>query len=104
MMGVNPAARPEVLRRLLPSGRGPEVEEAVMNWYQEQIELNRKDGEREGLRKGQQGTLLKLLSLRFGELPASAVARVTEADASLLDLWVERVLTATKLDDVLSPA
>jgi hypothetical protein len=100
IIGTSPTARPDVLRGLLPSGRVPEVEEAVMNWYQEQIEQTRKDARRDG----EQGLLLKQLRKRFGELPPDVVARVDEADVSLLDLWGERVLTAARLDDVLAPA
>jgi hypothetical protein len=54
-----------------------------------------------GMRKGQQKTLLKLLQTRFGVLPEAAVARVNAAGTAELDLWVERVLTAPSLEDVL---
>ncbi|MFT3770748.1 MAG: Rpn family recombination-promoting nuclease/putative transposase [Minicystis sp.] len=100
ILTVNPEAKPDEVRKLLPGT----VEEVVMNWYQEQFELSRKAGEREGERKGQQALVLKLLRLRFGELPAEVVARVGEADTALLDHWAERVLTATRLDEVLGAA
>jgi hypothetical protein len=58
-------------------------------------------GRVEGLKKGQQKTLLKLLQTRFGALPEAAVARVNAAGTAELDLWVERVLTAPSLEDVL---
>jgi hypothetical protein len=45
--------------------------------------------------------LLKLLRLRFGELPAQVVARVRAADATRLERWTERVLSSPTLDDVL---
>ncbi len=103
----NPNATPENLRGLLPSGRGPEVEEAIMNWYQEELEQTRRearrDGAREGKREGRLEMLLKQLRRRFGDLPPAVVARIDEADTSLLDLWAERVLTAATLDDVLAP-
>jgi hypothetical protein len=102
---TNPTVKPDVLRGLLPSGRGPEVEEAVMNWFQEQIEQRSQDARRDGLLQGQiegqRRLLLKQLCLRFGELPAAVVLRVDEADASRLDLWAGRVLTASRLDDVI---
>jgi hypothetical protein len=79
-----------------------------MNWYQEGLERARKEayleGERRGLLKGRRKVLLEQLRKRFGELPPEVVARVDEADVSLLDLWVERVFTAARLDDVLAPA
>ncbi len=108
ILRVNPAARPEVLRGLLPGDRAPEVEEAVMNWFDEQMDRGRKEarreGERDGLCKGQRGLLLKQLRVRFGEVPAGVVARVDAADSPQLDLWAERFVTASSLDDVFGAA
>lgn len=47
--------------------------------------------------------LLKLLGLRFGRLSDATRARVEEATLEQLDTWVERVLTAQTLDEVLAP-
>jgi hypothetical protein len=48
--------------------------------------------------------LLKLLGKRFGALPEDAVARVNAAGPAELDAWVDRVLTAASLAEVLSNA
>ena len=72
-----------------------------MNWFQEQIEQKSQDARREGQLEGQRGVLLKQLRVKFGELPPGVVLRVNQADASLLDLWAGRVLTAPELDEVL---
>jgi Putative transposase, YhgA-like len=108
ILRVNPAARPDVLRGLLPGDRAPEVEEAVMNWFDEQMDRGRKEarreGEREGLCKGQRGLLLKQLRVRFGEVPAGILARVDAADSAQLDVWAERFVTASSLDDVFGAA
>jgi hypothetical protein len=99
--GVNPAARPDVILRLLPRDqKAAEVEEAVMNWYQEQWARSGEEGERKGLCRA----LLKQLRLRFGDLPPAAVARIEAADSTQLDRWVERIVTAPTLDEVLGPA
>jgi hypothetical protein len=45
--------------------------------------------------------LLKLLAIRFGDLPEAALRRVQEADTLHLDSWAERVLTAATLPEVL---
>ncbi|WP_437755599.1 hypothetical protein [Sorangium sp. So ce1389] len=45
---------------------------------------------------------LKLLRLRFGELPEQVVARVRAADAAQIEGWIERVITSPTLDDVLT--
>lgn len=41
------------------------------------------------------------MGLRFGFVPAEAAERVHAADVRTLDQWVERVLTATSIDDML---
>ena len=46
---------------------------------------------------------VRQLSMRFGPLPDEVRARVQSATPPQLDIWVERVLTATTLDDVFSP-
>jgi hypothetical protein len=61
-------------------------------------------GERRGERKGERRLLLKLLRLRFGDLPQAAVARVEEGELEQIEQWGERVLTATTLDEVLGAA
>jgi predicted transposase YdaD len=109
---VSPAATPERLRGLLPEGRGAEIEEAVMNWFQQGIadgerrgeNRGRTEGRREGERAAEQRLVLKLLRLRFGELPAPAVARIDAAEVPELELWAERLVTASSLEDVLGPA
>jgi hypothetical protein len=47
--------------------------------------------------------LLKQLRLRFGELPAPVVARIEAAEVPELDAWIERIVTASQLEDVLGP-
>lgn len=78
-----------------------------MNWFQQEIERERNDskreGEREGERNAERRVLLKQLRLRFGALPAAAVARIEAAEVPELELWMERVVTAARLEDVLGP-
>jgi hypothetical protein len=98
---TNPTVKREVLRGLLPGDRGPEVEEAVMNWFETEVDQGRKDGERKGERNAERRLVLKLLRLRFGELPAAVVARVEAAEVPELEVWTERFVTASRLEDVL---
>lgn len=58
----------------------------------------------EGRNEGERGVLLRQLRKRFGELPASTVARVEAADASLLEKWSERILSAQTLASVFDDA
>ena len=54
----------------------------------------------EGRVEGQRRTLLRLLRVKFDPLPADAEARIAAADEATLDLWTERVLTASDLSEV----
>ena len=61
----------------------------------------RDEGIAEGTTQGSANVLIRLLALRFGELPAGVAERIragTEADHLR---WTERVLTAPSLDAVL---
>ena len=62
----------------------------------------RVEGEAKGRVDGRAEVLLKRLRLRFASVPDGAAERVMHADAATLDRWVERVLTAGSVDDVLA--
>jgi hypothetical protein len=55
----------------------------------------------EGEKKGRRGTVRRLVELKFGALDNSSVARIEAADETALERYVERVLTATSVEDVL---
>ena len=57
-------------------------------------------GRLKGRAEGRVEIVLKLLQLRFGELPATTKKRVASASARQLDLWAERVLSAKTLAEV----
>jgi hypothetical protein len=60
-------------------------------------------GEARGRAQGKADTLRKLLTLKFGELSEATEHRIASASESELDGWVERVLTADSLTDVVGP-
>lgn len=60
----------------------------------------RQEGRQEGRREGEALRLPRLLQLKFGDLPEPVRRRIESADAQTLPAWSERVLTATKIDDV----
>jgi hypothetical protein len=74
--------------------------EASMKGYEYQSEFARKYVAL-GRQEGERALLLRLLRARFGELPATAVARVEAADIAAVERWGERVLSAKTLADVL---
>ena len=63
-------------------------------------EREREEGRKEGQKAGVEGTLRKLITLKFGEIPESASKRLEQATDEQLDSWVEQILTANSLDDL----
>jgi hypothetical protein len=89
-----------------PAARELAGERELAAWnYEHTLRLARREGVEAGIEKGiargQNELLLKRLRLRFGRLSESAVRRVGEANQEEIELWVERVLSATAVEDVL---
>ncbi|MQY24450.1 Recombination-promoting nuclease RpnA [Nocardia sp. RB20] len=84
---------PQDLSRLVDQ-LGPVAKEAAMTTA-EQLRA-------EGEVKGQAVMLIHQLTIKFGPLPQQMVNRVEAADATALERWSERVLTATSLPEVFS--
>jgi hypothetical protein len=47
---------------------------------------------------------VRLMRVRFGEIPSAALLRIDRADADTLDAWANKVASASCIDDVLGPA
>jgi hypothetical protein len=60
----------------------------------------REKGREEGRAEGHAEALLRQLGVRFGEVPPTTEDRVRKAPVDQLDLWLERVLSATSLEEV----
>jgi hypothetical protein len=61
----------------------------------------RSEGRNEGRSEGERSLLLRLLRVRFGELPPVAVARVEAASMVDIERWGERLFSARTLEEVL---
>jgi hypothetical protein len=55
----------------------------------------------EGMQQGEARVLERQLQLKFGELPEEVRRRLEQADGRTLLEWSERVLTGSRLDEVL---
>jgi hypothetical protein len=62
------------------------------------------EGRAEGLLKAKTDDLMRLLTRRFGPLPGWAGARIAAADLPQLDTWIDGLLDAPSLTDLLGPA
>lgn len=100
----NPADPHELVKQLL-AVVGKEEEREIMSiadWYEDRgRQAGLEKGRDEGLRTGARNALLRQLRARFGALPEAAEARIQAADTAQLDVWIDRVLTAATLDEVL---
>ena len=64
------------------------------------IEKGMEQGMEKGMEKGEALVLQRQLVRRFGPLPNALLSRIAMADRAQLELWCDRVLDATSLDDV----
>lgn len=83
---------------------GDIMQSFLKKYYEQGLERGVQQGMQQGLQQGVvQGELLLLsrqLKKRFGELPEWAEQMLQEAPERMLEVWSERVLTASALDDV----
>jgi hypothetical protein len=55
-----------------------------------------------GYARGRAATLAQFLTHKFGPLPPAALDRVHSATIDQLETWTSRVITADKLEEILS--
>ena len=77
------------LREITSAGAQEEVMTLAQQWLDE------------GIEKGRRQTLLRLVALRFGEVPEAAESRIGAAGPAELDRWEERLLFAASLEEML---
>ena len=69
-------------------------------WKRDFLAEGEAKGKAEGEARGKAEALLRLAEQRFGPLPAPLRARVATADASAIEDWLDRLLTATSLENL----
>jgi hypothetical protein len=62
------------------------------------------EGYESGRTEGRTEVLLRQLRRRFGELPPAAMERIQRAGVDQLDLWLDRILDARTLGELLDQA
>ncbi|MBK1621658.1 hypothetical protein CKO42_25345 [Lamprobacter modestohalophilus] len=70
------------------------------HWAERERQEGRKEGQKVGRKAGVEGTLRKLITLKFGDIPETASKRPEQATDEQLDTWLEQILTANSLDDL----
>ncbi len=78
-------------------------EVAIWN-YEAGLHLAREEGEARGKAEGKaealRSVLIKLLTLKFRNLPDAVLNRISSAPEDRLELWAERIILANSLDEV----
>ena len=99
----------KVVRRIIPeeepmfrSAADQLREEGMKIGRDEGVKIGRDEGLREGVMRGKAATLHRLMAQRFGPVPAAAEQRIREAEEAQLDAWLDRILDAPSLEDVLA--
>jgi predicted transposase YdaD len=94
------------IQKLITTHTEPRQKKVIMDVLdelrQEGREEGRTEGRVEGRAEGSARTLLKLLTARFGPVPAETREQILAAKQPSLDRWAVRVLTAPSLQAVLS--
>lgn len=78
---------------------GMNTQDIVETWRREA----REEGVKQGLEQGERKLLLRMLRRRFGaEVDGAMERRVAAAPAAQIEVWAERVLSATTLAEILA--
>jgi hypothetical protein len=95
----------EVLAEVTPRQEERVMSIAAEQWKAEGIQIGLSQGKAEGMAEGEAkamaATLLKQLSRRFGPMPAGIEQRIRSADTRQLDAWLDAVIDAPTLEDVI---
>ena len=74
--------------------------QAIAKGVQQGIQQGMQQGVQQGMQLGEALLLQRLLTRRFGELPAAQQAKLSAATPAQLETWGDRVLDAASLDQV----
>ncbi|MFG0318424.1 MAG: hypothetical protein ACF8XB_14215, partial [Planctomycetota bacterium JB042] len=95
---------PEEVIEIMVNDVHPEAEEVGLTlaeqWRREGLEKGRAEGETAGSRREAADALLRVLRIRFGDVPEWARARIADADVAALRSWLEHAVSRERLDDV----
>jgi Domain of unknown function (DUF4351) len=63
-------------------------------------QILRQEGKQEGKQEGEAFALQKLLTKRFGVLPAEMIVKIVTANLEDIERWFDRAMDAQQLSDV----
>ncbi len=77
------------------------VERYTQKGMREGMQKGIQEGMQKGRKEGEALVLARLLQRKFGELPESIRIKIEKADSDTLLEWLDRVLTADSINEVI---
>lgn len=90
----------QILLQKLAAIQNPTIKSTHMTWAETLRQEGRQEGENQGILKGRQAILLRLLERKFGSLPEGTLARIQSSSAEELEEISYALLDATSIDEV----
>jgi hypothetical protein len=75
---------------------GPQAEQIAMTLAEQLFEK----GVKQGVDRGKRELLARLVRIRFGRLPRWAAQRLRDATGQELELWADRMLGASSMEEI----
>ena len=79
----------------------PDEAKTMSSFAERFLQQGIQQGKEEGKQEGEAVMLLRLLQLKFGDVPPAIRQEIEHADAQTLLQWSERVLTVTRIEQVI---
>lgn len=103
---VNDHVNPEALQELLEREVGPEAKDTIVTvgqrLIQQGIQQGIEQGIQQGIQQGERAALLRLLRRRFGaDVDTDTELRIANASGQEIEAWLEGVLSAVTLAELL---
>ena len=100
---VNDHVEPKALQAVLERVATLDAKDILMTAGERLIQQGEEQGVQKGVQQGVRALLLRLLRKRFGDdVDAAAEQRITAASTDQLEIWGDRVLSATTLAELFS--
>jgi hypothetical protein len=97
-----PAAK-EAIMTIAEELKAQGLNQGLVQGREQGLVQGREQGLVRGLVLGRRQTLERLMTVKFGPLPEAVIGRIQAADLEVLDLWLERILSADTPDAVVEP-
>uniref|UniRef100_UPI00405700F3 DUF4351 domain-containing protein n=1 Tax=Candidatus Electrothrix sp. TaxID=2170559 RepID=UPI00405700F3 len=87
--------------QLIYQQRYPDEEKTMKGFVERYTQKGMREGMQKGRKEGEALVLARQLQRKFGELPESIRIQIEKADSDTLLEWLDRVLTANSINEVI---